>query len=258
LTNLGFFKGWTPPEPNDPNDPNIPDPNLPVDENIAFRIVDIDDNNEITIEPDTSITLYLRLSTNDPCGINGFETEIQISDPNLGEMDNREYSGGDSNTWSNSTARILATPRYSYYDYAGPGYEQEAGIVLSAISMFAGDINDGNLASFVFTCKGEGDVTLTILSYNSEINPRVYSMVIHQTGSQQMMMPGGDNFMSLQENSLELESTIEESPVEQVVSTAELVSWLENLRETDPNISQAISEDDWEDFVNSIQDSNNQ
>ena len=47
----------------------------PVDANIIIRIVDINDNNEITIGVDESITLYLRLSTTEQGSLGIFDVE---------------------------------------------------------------------------------------------------------------------------------------------------------------------------------------
>ncbi|MHB9069385.1 MAG: dockerin type I domain-containing protein [Sedimentisphaerales bacterium] len=236
------------PEPPDTNEPNEPNEPL-VDPNIILRLVDINDNNEITIDVNESITLYLRLTTTEQGHLIAFDTDVIISDPNLGSIDNREYSGSDSNTWSNSTARLLAEPRDAYYDYAGPGYAQAEGIYLSAVNWFS-DVNDGNLASFVFTCQGEGDVILNLKDY-SALYPKLESIIIHQAlPSQQMMMVPSGGLDSQSESLVSVIDSASES-----FDVTEMIDWLEEIWKTDPNISQSISENDWNEFIESVENS---
>jgi hypothetical protein len=248
-----------PQDSNEPNDPNEPEePNEPlVDPNVMLRLVDINDNNEITIGVNESITLYLRLTTTEQGHLCAFDTDVTISDTNLGSIDNREYIGSDPNTWPNSTARLLAEPRDAYYDYAGQAYEQPEGIKLSAVEWYS-DINDGNLASFVFTCLGAGDVTLSLEDY-SGVYPEVKNIIIHQVlpPQQMMMSSGGNSSMTVQSESPESESNIVDESASDSTSesfdAAEMVDWLEGIWDADPNIRQSITKDDWNEFIESIE-----
>ncbi|MHC4423810.1 MAG: hypothetical protein ACYSWR_03965 [Planctomycetota bacterium] len=150
---------------NEPNEPNYPE-----DPNIVHRIVDANGLSEITIDVDESITLYVDMETND-VNIYGFDVEVVISDTNFGSIDNTAHPNG--------TAQILASPREEIWDYWGPGTSQEEGIRLTGASMFSGAVSDGHLASFVFTCKGEGDVTLELINHLQSF-PKLESIVIHQ------------------------------------------------------------------------------
>ncbi len=156
----------TPPE-EDPNEPPLVE-----DPNIIYEIVDINDSNEITMNINESIRLYVRMTTADDVDIFSFQLEVDISDPNLGSIDNTEYPNG--------TAEILASPRESTWDDWGPGWQQEEGIVLSGLSAFSGPMSDGNMASFMFTCTGEGDLALELINLDSSITPTLRDITIHQ------------------------------------------------------------------------------
>jgi hypothetical protein len=254
----GFINFWLWPElsespellesPELPNDNNEPpdgnEPQVPVDSNIIISIVDIDDNNEITIGVNESITLYLRLTTTEQGSFGILDVDAMISDTNLSSIDNREYyNPDDQNNPNNGTARILAEPRDPFFDYVGPGYEQPEGIALVAASMEA-DFNNGNLASFVFTCRGEGDVTLSLKNYLTDTYPKLEGIVIHQVepGSQQMMM-GGSN------------AAMESSQVSEDVDIDELVDWLEETLANDPNLRETTNENDWSQFIETVENS---
>ena len=214
-----------------------------MDANIIIRIVDIDDNNEITIGVNESITLYLRLTTTEQGSLDILDVEAMISDTNLGSIDNREYNPDDPNDPNNGTARILAEPRDPFFDYVGPGYEQPEGITLVAANIGA-DFNNGNLASFVFTCRGEGDVTLSLKNYLTDTYPRLEGILIHQVkpNSQQMMM-GGSN------------AAMESSQVPEDIDVDELVDWLEEIGANDPNLRETTTEDDWSQFIETVENS---
>ena len=214
----------------------------PVDANIIIRIVDINDNNEITIDVNESITLYLRLTTTEQGSLGILDVDVMISDTNLGSIDNREYDANDPNDPNNGTARILAEPRDPFFDYVGPGYEQPEGIILGAVNLGAG-FDDGNLASFVFTCTGQGDVTLSLKNYLMDTYLRLESILIHQN-SQQMMMGGGGMAM-------------ESSQMSEDVDVDELADWLDQLWQTDEEIRESMSQDEYLEFRESIEESGN-
>jgi hypothetical protein len=100
-----------------------------------------------------------------------FDVEVVISDSNLGSIDNIEHPNG--------TAQILATPRVPSFDYWGPGTIQEEGIRLRGFSILSGVMSDGHLASFVFTCREAGDVTLELINDNPPF-PQLEDILIHQ------------------------------------------------------------------------------
>lgn len=181
---LGLFvEYWlwptAPNSPNSPNSPNEPDDsNHPEDPNITYSIVDANGLSEITLDVNESVTLYVDIATTEENNVYAFYIEVDISDTNLGSIDNTEYPDG--------TAQILAEPnRDSFWDYWGPGVEQEEGIRLFGLTTGC-PIVDGHLASFVFTCTGEGDVTLNVInwySYNTDdepVFPKLEPIVIHQ------------------------------------------------------------------------------
>jgi len=192
---LAFFAGYwlwgipdsdsgDPNDPDDPGDPNDPGDPAPIeDPNTVYSIVDVYDSNEITIEVGDTVTLYVNMTIYGDNNVQIFHIEINISDPNLGSIDNTAYDS--SNPPGLGTARILASPRTSGFDYWGPGLKQQEGIELLGVNI-DGPISDGHLASFEFTCDGEGDVTLNLIdwmSYGEPVYPMLKSMTIHQVDS---------------------------------------------------------------------------
>jgi len=179
-------------------DPNGGDPNHPEDPNVVCSIVDANGSNEITINVGDSITLYVDIATTEENNIRSFDIEVNISNTTLGSIDNTEYDS--NNPPGPGTARILVEPRDTFFDYWGPGFEQEEGIGFFAITNI-GDVNamsDGHLASFIFTCEGQGDVTLELISWDSlnmegeAVFPKLEDIVIHQVApnSQQITVTG--------------------------------------------------------------------
>jgi len=150
-----------------PDDPNEPTP----DADFIYSITDPNGLDEITLIVDQTVTLYVNMAAIDPGVIlNVFDIEVNISDSNLGSIDNTEYNGG--------TAQILAQPRMTMFDYWGPGTEQYEGIEFLCANIF-GPISEGRMASFEFTCQGPGDVTLTLLNNGYE-NALLQEILIHQ------------------------------------------------------------------------------
>ena len=211
--------------PNEPNEPN--DPNYPENPNVVYRIVDTNGLSEITIDVNDSITLYVDMETNN-VNVYSFDVEVVISDPNLGSIDNTEHPNG--------TAQILATPRTPYFDYWGPGTIQEEGIRLRGFNILSGPISDGHLASFVFTCRGAGDVTLELINDDPPF-PKLEGITIHQIdpNSQQMMGMGGgvDEMLNVQE-------------IDEIISRLEQI-----LLEADW-IGEGINEAEWNEFIDSL------
>ena len=182
LKDLGLLADYwlwgIPCDPNRPGEPNEPEVPLPwEDPNTVYSILDVYDSNEITIDVGETVTLYLNLTTFGDNEVGVFHIEVNISDPNLGSIDNTAYEPNNP-----GTARILASPRTSGFDYWGPGIKQEEGIELFGANL--GDpISDGHLASFEFTCEGEGDVTLELIDWllgGKLVYPTLKSMIIHQ------------------------------------------------------------------------------
>ncbi len=216
-----------------PQTPVIPEaPEYPEDPNVTFSIVDANGLSEITVDVDESITLYIDMAT-EGVDVYGFNLEVNISDPNLGSIDNWASPSG--------TARILASPRTSSWDDWGPGIEQEEGIQLFGASSGSA-MSDGHLASFVFTCDGQGDVTLKLLNWTSTY-AKLEDMTIHQVDPySQQMMSGGMSMMQ--------ESTQTQAP--QKLSLDETVRHLEEIWLADDGIQEIISEDRWQEFINKV------
>jgi hypothetical protein len=222
---LGLFVDYWlwPTSPSVANEPI--EPNYPKDPNIIFRIVDVNGSSEITIDVNESITLYVTMETND-VSVFIVDVEVDISDTNLGSIDNTEHPSG--------TAQILATPRDPFFDYWGPGAAQEEGIQFTAAS-FSSPISDGNLASFVFTCEGYGDVTLTLINWLETISPTLESIIIHQADPNSQPLMGGETASTS--------------------GTDDLVGWLEDLWPTEKELRESFSKPEWDEFVDAVKNS---
>lgn len=235
----------SPPYPN-PTDPD-PDPNL------IYRVVDAGGLAEITMAIGESITLYVDMDSMDPNGVWAFEVEVDLSDPNLGFIDNTAYDL--INPPGEGTARILAGPnRWEMFDNWGPGYLQPEGISLTGVSA-SGPFEDGHLASFVYTCQGTGDVVLDLAYQDStstsgdRLYPTVENLVIHQYDpfeSESMVMSS----MSLDSTTT---TTTALEPTDPELSPEEMVQFLEDIWNTDSEMQNTIDEKEWKEFIRSVE-----
>lgn len=158
--------GWKPAETSTTTTTTayVAEPNIVYD--VTYAIVDVNSLSEITLEVGQSVVLYIvKSSTYEDTYV--FNTEVNISDPNLGSIDNSFFG----------TAEILATPRSDMFDYIGPGSNQSDGIEFFAASLGA-IMLDGDMASFVYTATEPGDVTLNLMNYSS--GAKLEPIIIHQ------------------------------------------------------------------------------
>ena len=253
---------WGAPDTEPPVDPNEPppgggeppgeDPNQPF--GITYRIVNPQLLQEITLSLGEHVTLYVDKVTEGEGNISSFYVEVDISDPNLGWIDNTPYDPNDPP--GSGTARILAEPnRLTEFDYWEPGTMQEEGIDLSGATWNEG-IYDGALASFVYTCEGIGDVILELYdwdSYNTEnqkVYPQTEYIIIHQVNpnSQQMMMSGG-----MEQSSL----TTQRDPKTQLIEydLKETLRWLDEIwNDESMALQEQITEEEWQEFIRRVAD----
>jgi hypothetical protein len=243
---FAYYWLWGAPEPNEPNEPSQGDP--APDPNLIYQIVDANGLSEITVDVGETVTLYVDMITYDVNEVWAFTVEVDLSDPNLGSIDNTAYD--PNNPPGEGTARILAGPnRWSIFDYWGPGLQQQEGIYLTGVNGF-GAFEDGHLASFEFTCQGSGDVELYLLNHDTtstsaeNLYPTVNGMLIHQNDpNEQMMMGTGmstGSMMLSQEPSL---------------SPEEMVQFLEEIWLADDGIQDVITEEDWLEFIENVKQS---
>jgi hypothetical protein len=235
LTLLAKYWLWGTPGywSNMPEPPAEPAP--PAEPDVVFKIRDANELQEITLNTGDSIRLYIAKQT---LGENVFviSLEVNISDPNLGWIDNTEC---DPNNPGSGTAQILVSPWDSFFDYYGPGDTQFEGIQFVVVS-FEGPMQDGSLASFVYTATQPGDVVLTLVNYDF-LPARLEQILIHQT----------DNNMLLRSAGLSAGTT-----AKMVVPDAnELTEILEDLWNTDATIRNSTSETEWEAFIANVKSS---
>jgi hypothetical protein len=232
----------SPPNPTDPE----PDPNL------IYSIVDADGLAEITMAIGESATLYVDMDSLDPNNrIWAFEIEVDISDTNLGFIDNTAYNPNDPP--GEGTARILAGPnRWTMFDYWGPGFLQQEGIYLMGVSA-SGAFDDGHLASFVYTSQAGGDVILNLIDHGSvgtsgqNQNPMLMNIVIHQYNPFE-----GESMMM---SSMSMDSTSALEPAVTELSPEEMVQFLEYLWDTEPEMQNTMDEKEWKEFIRSVEQS---
>ncbi len=170
---------------------------------MIYAIVDVNSLAEITLQVGQSVELYVvKSSTWEPTNI--FNVEVNISDPNLGLIDN-----------SSGTAQILATPRMDMFDDIQPGVNQIEGIEFFAIG--TNPILDGDMASFIYTAQSPGDVTLHLLNYSTQAKA-LQSILIHQAE------PVAEKLQQIYEESPELQ---------QQISEPEWDSFMDSVKETE-------------------------
>ncbi|HPP55267.1 MAG TPA: right-handed parallel beta-helix repeat-containing protein [Anaerohalosphaeraceae bacterium] len=162
----------------------------PADPNFVLSITDANGLDDITLPVGQSVRLYVAKETTNT-NIYGFTLTLEVnsSDPNLGWIDNTEYDPNNP-----GTAEILATPRDTSFDYYGPGYTQQEGIQFSAVS-FGNAMQDGNLASFLYTAIQPGYVTLTLINYATN-SATLENIIIRQTD------PNDPNYVPSEPNSI--------------------------------------------------------
>jgi hypothetical protein len=212
----------TPIEPNEPQlpaEPNEPQPS--VDPNVIYSIYDANGLDEIVLETGESLRLYISKET---LGVNtnSFFLEVFISNPCFGGIHNTEYDPNDPD--NPQMAEILAHPRDSWFDYYGPGYIQYEGIQFMAVSFWK-PIEDGPLASFVYTATQPGDVVLMLVDYDA-VPSRLEPIIIHQVEPGQGYSAGGD--------------------------PNEVVEFLENIWDTSPELQSSNSRSQWQAFIEEV------
>lgn len=228
------------------SDPNQNQPEQ--DPNLIYRIVDVNGLSDISLAVGKSITLYVDMQSIDDNGVWAFDIEVNISDPNLGSIDNTPYDPNDPP--GTGTARILADPnRWTLFDRWGPGYQQNEGIYMSGVGYDAA-FDEGHLASFVYTCQGTGDVILNLISRDSTgstgeiLYPTLNNITIHQGEGDSMAMS------SMTMSSMDAEKTT--TPL----SPEDMVQFLEEIWIADPDIQDTIDKKVWKEFIKSVEESN--
>jgi hypothetical protein len=214
-----------------------PESEVPVDDpDVFYAIVDPNGQSEVSIPVGDSVRLYLTKTTLDE-NVYIFSLEATISDPNRGWIDN---TSRDPNALLDlSTAELLATPRSAFFDYWGPGYTQAGGIQFLAAS-FGGPMDDGVIASFVYTATAVGDVTLSLVDHVDTVPSGLQSILLHQYAPQAepMMMSAssGDGTTTVQ-------------PI------SETVEMLEAIWEESPDVREVIAEEEWIEFIDAVKES---
>ncbi|MCE5186848.1 MAG: hypothetical protein LLF76_12055 [Planctomycetaceae bacterium] len=212
---------------------------------------------EITIDVGQSVVLYIVKEYGPGCYV--IDLEAQISDPNLGWIDNAVI---DPNHPEASTARILFTPRNTGCDYWGPGQIQPEGIEFVAASLTQ-PIADGALASFVYTATAPGTVRLNLADYIYIADSQ--PLFIHQNEPALQMQASsqlktasfmdGAAFAPLSSEPISETQTALAAPAAPTMSPDEIADVLENIRKDDPQLQQTINDTQWNEFIESVRNS---
>ncbi len=146
---------------------------------VTYSLVDNVGANEITMNVGSTVTLYVDMQTDPNVGTNSFHLDVVSNNYNLGSIDNTAI---DPNSPPGpGTARILAQPRTSTFDYWGPSTISTGGLEFLAINTnLTNTMNDGNIASFEYTANQVGDVELSIISSNYFLVEKLNKIIIHQ------------------------------------------------------------------------------
>jgi hypothetical protein len=203
-------------------------PESPGDPNVIYAILDPNGLSELSIPVGQSIRLYIDKTTLGE-NVNVFSLEVTISEPDLGWIDNTASDTDDPNAFG--TAELLATPLSGWFDCWGPGYTQDAGIQFLGAS-FNEPINDGLIASFVYSATAEGTVTLSLIDYMDNAPTELRSIVLHQYAASMPMAMSGEETTS---------QSIEET-----------VQMLEAIWEESSEIRESITEDEWVELVEAV------
>ena len=229
----------TPADPEPPAEPEEP--------RVFYAILDPNGLSEISIPIGQSIRLYLDKTTLDET-VYVFSLEVVLSDPNLGWIDNTEYDPND--LYGSGTAELLATPRTAYFDYWGPGYTQDEGIQFVAAS-FDGPMDDGWIASFVYTPTTVGTATLDLVDYLESATTRLYPIVLHQYDPDELLMLSGTEGGGA---TMTLDGSQDSEPLS-AENVEEMAQFLEALWEDEPQIQETFDEDEWFEFVDAVRTS---
>lgn len=225
---------------------------------ITYSIVDADWLSEISLEVGQSITLYISQATENE-KVHMIDLEAQISDPNLGWIDNTPID--PNNPPGPGTARLLFEPRDYFFDYWGPGATQAEGIEFMGINIFS-PIANGAVASFIYTAAAPGTVELNLADYISFSKQE--KLVIHQTANTETMSVSSPETISLMNLSTENTSLSETSSSSEPtvgatsnepVDTEELATFLEDIYDDDQVLQNTISKTSWDEFIDSVRTS---
>ncbi len=238
--------------PQDNND-------VQTDPNIVYSILDANDNNNITMDVNDTITLYVNKQTED-ANVYMFEIEVKSSDYFLGSIDNRYVDTSDPNDPNNGTARILMKPRSKSEDYIGPGEYDANNLGLKALTFDPDNpAPEGHIASFQYSALAEGSVILSVINKQAYENPTLETMVISQVEPNQMEGSGSgtesmetmtmsttDSTMTTTTESTD-SGTSEPTCVEQDVYDASINLWYE-----EPAYQLEYTEEEWQEYIDSI------
>jgi len=212
----------------------------PADPDVTFSVADGIGSNEIALAVGESVTLYVNMTTRG-VSVHAFHAEVDISDPNMGSIDNTPYDRNDPP--GPGTARILVQPRDTFFDDWGPGQFQPEGILLGAASI-SSSISDGALASFVYTAITAGNVMLEPSDVLGGYDVRGEPITIHQTEAFMQATFG--------ESTLMQDST---EPASAELSVEEMVDLLEEIWRTEGDMQTLVSEAEWRNFIDNVEQS---
>jgi hypothetical protein len=215
-----------------------------LDPNIIYAVLDVNGDNEITINVNESIRLYIDLTTIADSNVTLFRVEADISNTSLGYIDNTEYPSG--------TAMLHTDPHTTVFSYWGSGIEQSEGIQFLA-DTDGNPIDDGHLASFVYTALDQGDVVLNLVNWNSRntnyeaVFPTLESILIHQID------PAAQQMMSTSSATEATSASPQEEPIQQI-DTDELADQLEDFWPEDEELREIYTKKEWDEFADFVRE----
>lgn len=210
-----------------PGDSNVPEP----EPDFIYSIVNPSGLGEITLTTGESVTLYIDMEMTDPINtMSVFDAEVNISNPNLGSIDNTEYPSG--------TAQILVESRSEVFDYWGPGDYQQEGIRFFFASIGT-PISEGNMVSFEYTCQTTEDVILELVNPGTT-NIQYKEILIHQVAAASQSQS-----MSMQPGAMSIQQSYE-------MTNEEMAAFLEEIWIEEEEIRERYTKKEWDTFVESV------
>jgi hypothetical protein len=143
--------------------------------------------------------------------------------------------------------------RQTIWDYWGPGIQQQEGIRFVGLAN-GGPINDGHLASFVYTPVSQGDVVLNLVNWISintldeDVFPTLESIIIHQVDTSVQQMSSDTSTMTETSASQE-----EQQPIQQETAD-EIADWFEDLWSEVKEIRETFTKKEWDEFIDSVRE----
>jgi len=206
----------------------------PMDETLRYRIVDEFGENMISMLTNESRRFFVELDYTDANDVDVFDLEIIMDDVSLGIIDNRAIDPNNANY----TAQMLAQP-ILLGGWAN-GYSQTQAISFWAASLSS--INEGSVASFIYTCNSTELQRLRVQNRSSSsggviVYPASEDLVINSPTASQAT-----------ESATEANSQSSITSESENIDIEALRYFLDNAYADSPDLQSSFTQQQWNDF----------